>query len=100
MNDLHLRYIVATATLGSLTKASQELMIAQPNLSRIIQGMEETLGISLFIRSSKGVRLTPEGKRFVDKAQAVLADIDDLEKMFADSPSVQQLCSVSVPGGT
>ena len=100
MNDLHLRYIVATATLGSLTKASQELMIAQPNLSRIIQGMEETLGISLFIRSSKGVRLTPEGKRFVDKAQAVLADIDDLEKMFADSPSVQQLFSVSVPGGT
>lgn len=98
MNYLHLRYIVTIASLGSLTKASQELMVAQPNLSRIIQGMEETLGVSLFTRSSRGVRLTPEGNRFVCKARQILADLDDLETMFSDTTPHQQRFSVSVPG--
>ncbi len=97
MNYLHLSYIVTVASLGSLTKASRKLMVAQPNLSRIIQSMEETIGITIFSRSSRGVTLTPDGERFIRKAQQILSEIDSLEKMFTGTPAEQQSFSVSVP---
>jgi DNA-binding transcriptional LysR family regulator len=50
------------AKIGSITKAAEELFITQPTVSYFIKQLEEKLGITLFIRKSKGVSLTEEGK--------------------------------------
>ena len=59
MNILHMKYAVEVAKLGSLSKAAETLLIAQPNLSRSIKELEADLGITVFSRSAKGMVLTP-----------------------------------------
>ena len=65
MNILHMRYAVEVAKYGSINKASEKLLIAQPNLSRSIKELEAELGITIFDRSTKGMMLTLEGQRFI-----------------------------------
>ena len=48
--------------LGSITRAAQALCISQPAVSQAVRQLEQTLGVTLFIRTAKGVRLTEEGK--------------------------------------
>ena len=62
MNILHMKYAVEIAKVGSINKASEVLLIAQPNLSRSIKELESDLGITIFSRTSKGMYLTPEGE--------------------------------------
>ncbi len=50
-----------TAKSGSLSKAAKELYITQPSVSHSIKLLEDTLGLQLFARTSKGVELTKEG---------------------------------------
>ena len=50
MNILHMKYAVEVARLGSLNKAAETLMIAQPNISRSIKELEADLGITIFQR--------------------------------------------------
>jgi DNA-binding transcriptional LysR family regulator len=64
-----------TAKWGNLTKAAQELHITQPSVSYTIKQMEEALGVKLFDRLSKGVRLTSEGSallEYVEKSFTLL----------------------------
>ena len=49
------------ASSGSITLAAQKLFLSQPTVSRCIQNLEHDLGCTLFIRSKKGILLTPEG---------------------------------------
>ena len=81
MNILHMKYAIEIAKAGSINKASEVLLIAQPNLSRSIKELESNLGITIFDRSIKGMCLTPEGEEFIGYAQKILSQIDDLEKM-------------------
>ena len=53
MNILHMRYAVEVAKYGSINKASEKLLIAQPNLSRSIKELEAELGITIFDRSTR-----------------------------------------------
>ena len=55
MNILHMKYAAEVARLGSLNKAAESLMIAQPNISRSIKELESDLGITIFQRSAKGL---------------------------------------------
>ena len=64
MNILHMKYAYEVAKTGSINKASEMLLIAQPNLSRSIKELEADLGITIFDRSAKGMKLTPEGYNF------------------------------------
>ena len=64
MNILHMRYAVEVARLGSLSKAAETLMTAQPNISRSIKELEGDLGITIFSRSAKGMVPTAEGEDF------------------------------------
>ena len=51
-----------TARLGSVTKAASELAISQPAVSQSLKQLEKSLGVSLFQRAARGVRLTAEGQ--------------------------------------
>ena len=97
MNILHMKYAVEVAKAGSLNKAAQVLLIAQPNLSRSIKELEAELGITIFDRSAKGMLLTPEGEEFVGYAQNILRQIEQMEKMYKDTSVPKQRFSISVP---
>ena len=72
----HLRAFVAVARLSSFTKASEQLLITQPALSRTIQQLEAALQVALLDRTSRRVGLTAAGREFLGHAERVLADLD------------------------
>jgi LysR family nitrogen assimilation transcriptional regulator len=67
-----LRYFSAVAAARSFSKAAGHLRIAQPALSLQVKRMEEELGVSLLVRTAKGVMLTSEGERFLRSTTEVL----------------------------
>jgi DNA-binding transcriptional LysR family regulator len=73
----HLRYFLAVGEALSFSKASSQLRIAQPALSRQVQDLEEEIGVDLFKRSPRGVTLTAEGKLFLDLARDLLKRADE-----------------------
>ena len=97
MNVLHMKYALEVARLGSLSKAAETLLIAQPNISRSIKELEADLGISIFNRSAKGMVLTPEGEEFIGYAQSILKQIDDVDKLYKHGAPKKQKFSISVP---
>ena len=92
-----MKYAVEVAKSGSLNKASEVLLIAQPNLSRSIKELEADLGITIFDRTSRGMTLTPEGKEFIQFANGILSQIEQVEKYYKENALHKQKFSVSVP---
>ena len=69
----HLKYFVTIADEGSITKAAESLLIAQPPLSRQLQFLEEELGVSLFVRGKgRQTTLTDAGRRLLPYARQIL----------------------------
>ena len=97
MNILHMKYAVEVARLGSLNKAAEVLMIAQPNISRSIKELEANLGITIFKRSAKGMVLTPDGEEFMDYAHSILNQIERIEQEYRDGSHKKRKFSISVP---
>ena len=97
MNILHMKYAIEVARLGSLNKAAETLMIAQPNLSRSIKDLEADLGITIFQRSAKGMVLTPDGEEFMDYARDILHRIEKIEQSYRDGSHKKHKFSISVP---
>ncbi len=97
MNILHAKYAVEVARLGSLNKAAEALLTAQPNISRSIKELEADLGIVIFNRTTKGMELTAEGEEFISYVKDVLKQIDDMERHYRQGSPQKQKFSVSVP---
>lgn len=76
----HLRYFVAVATEGHVTRAAQQLGMQQPPLSQQIRTLERGLGLPLFRRHAKGVTLTEAGRQLLPGAQALLERADALRQ--------------------
>ncbi|HZG27006.1 MAG TPA: LysR family transcriptional regulator [Ensifer sp.] len=74
-----LRYFVAVARERNITKAAQQLNMAQPPLSRQIQMLEDELGVPLLLRSSRPVKLTEAGRVFYEQALQILGRIDQMK---------------------
>jgi len=75
MKLAHIKVMLAVADSGSLRSAGRHLGIAQPVITRSIRELEHELGVSLFERHTRGVRLTPMGEVFLRRARALDAEL-------------------------
>jgi DNA-binding transcriptional LysR family regulator len=96
----HLRYFVAVAEERNFTRAAQRLHIAQPPLSRQIQQLEEILGVQLFERNSRPLKLTETGKFFYAHAVQLLAQTSELESMTRRVGNIERSMSVGFVAST
>jgi DNA-binding transcriptional LysR family regulator len=71
-----IRYFVAVAEEGNVTRAAECLHMAQPPLSAAVRQLEQQLGVALLDRSSRQVRLTAAGKQLLDRGRELLAHAD------------------------
>src|SRR5260370_17597237 len=71
-----LAYFTRIAELGSITRAASHLRLAQPALTRHVQRLEEELGVALFTRANRGVRLTEAGEKLLESAMRILRDVE------------------------
>jgi DNA-binding transcriptional LysR family regulator len=97
MNLLHLKYAVEVAKTASITKAAENLYMGQPNLSRAIRELEDSLGIEIFKRTSKGVIPTPQGEEFLGYARRIIAQVDEVEELYRSDRKATRSFSISVP---
>lgn len=91
MNTLHFKYAVEVERTGSITQAAENLFMGQPNLSKAIMELEETLGFMIFERTSKGVIPTAKGVRFLVYAKNILAQIEKMESLADENAAGQTL---------
>ncbi|MBE6553415.1 MAG: LysR family transcriptional regulator [Ruminococcaceae bacterium] len=97
MNLIHLKYAVEVEKTKSISKAAENLYMGQPNLSRAIKELEESLGITIFSRTSKGISVTPDGEEFLQYAKQILSQVDEVEEIYRNGKVHKQKLSVCVP---
>lgn len=100
MNTLHFKYAIEVERTGSITQAADNLFMAQPNLSKAIKELEDTLGISIFKRTSKGMVATEKGAEFLIYAKNILAQINEMEALYISDNEVKQRFNVVMPRGS
>lgn len=97
MNLMHLKYAVEVAKTNSISKAAENLYMGQPNLSRAIKELEDSLGIVIFSRTTKGISVTPDGEEFLQYAKQILSQVDEVEEIYRNGKTHKQKLSVCVP---
>lgn len=84
MDLRQLRYFVAAAEAGSISRAAARCGVAQPSLSQQIAKLETDLNATLFDRLGRGVELTEAGRHLLPRARRVLAEVQDIADHLAD----------------
>lgn len=97
MNLLHLKYAVEIAKNKSISRTAEKLYMGQPNLSRSIKELEDSIGITIFKRTSKGITITPEGEEFLSYAKKIVEQVDEIESIYHNDGRRKQKLSVCVP---
>ena len=90
MDLRRLRYLVTVAEEGHITRAAERLGIQQPPLTRQIRALEEELGVMLFQRLPRGMRVTEAGRVMVEEARAILERADRLPDTAARAARGEQ----------
>ena len=83
MDIRKLRHVLSLAQHLTFSRASLDVNLSQPALSRSIQSIEAELGIALFDRSPSGVSLTPFGKVFTERARRIVLEANELQRDLA-----------------
>lgn len=84
-NVKYLEYFIVSADMGSFSKAAAVLYTTQSNVSKGIKTLEEYVGDRLFVRRSKGIALTPQGKRVYKYASRIMEDMGALRDLTKSS---------------
>lgn len=79
-----LRYFLAVAKEGSITKAAEVLHVTQPTLSRQLMELEEEMGVRLFIRGKRQITLTDSGILFQQRIKEIISLLDKTERDLAE----------------
>ncbi len=83
-----MKAFVAVAELGSFSRASEQLFMTQPAVSKRVAALEDDLGVALFDRLGRGIQLTEAGHKFLTSCRRILADIqisrDEVLSLGAD----------------
>lgn len=91
-----LRYAVAIADHKSMNKAAAELFVTQPSLSNTIKDLENEIHIEIFIRSNRGIVITPEGEEFLGYARQMLDHYRLIEERYVENAASKKKFSVSM----
>ncbi|MGH8415821.1 MAG: LysR family transcriptional regulator [Pseudomonas sp.] len=75
------------AELGSFTRVADAMQIGRPQVTRAIQELETSLGVRLFQRTTRSVRLTSEGEQFYERVKTILGEVANATAMFASPRS-------------
>lgn len=95
--DLHEAF-VRTAESGSLSRAAKDLGMTQPAVSKRLERLEKDVGVRLFDRSTRGVRLTDAGARYLDVVRRVRAELEETETALStDRKSIAGMLRLSFP---
>ncbi len=86
------RIFYVVANNKNITKASEELNISQPAISKSIKNLEDQLGGTLFVRTKRGVILTEEGKEFYNYIKQAIEYINNAENKFTDLINLESGC--------
>ena len=90
-----LRYVITVANSGSMNEAAKELFISQPSLSNSVKELEKELGFDIFIRSNRGILVTPEGGEFLGYARQVTEQFRLLSNRYIEKEAKEKF-SVSM----
>ena len=86
--ELHeLRIFATVAELASFSRAAEQLGLAKGRVSIAVQQLETQVGTRLLQRTTRRVRLTPDGERFLDRCKELLTEAEQLEAMFRPTSS-------------
>lgn len=90
-----LRYIIAIAEAGSITSAADKLLVSQPSLSKVVNQIEEEMGITIFNRNNRGVYLSEEGLSFLSYSRQVVEQADLLENKYKNKEKQRRVFSIT-----
>lgn len=100
MNTQHLKYAVEVERTCSITQAAENLYMGQPSLSKAIKDLEDSLGYTIFERTSKGVTPTQKGFEFLSYARNILHQIEKMEALSDTAGNNMQKFNISIPRGS
>ena len=89
-----LKYALTIADCGSMNEAAKQLFISQPSLSETMKELETEIGFDIFLRSNRGIVITPEGEEFLGYARQVTEQFGLLQSKYIDK-KVKEKFSVS-----
>lgn len=89
-----LKYALTIADCGSMNEAAKQLFISQPSLSETMKELETEIGLDIFLRSNRGIVITPEGEEFLRYARQVTEQFGLLQSKYIDK-KVKEKFSVS-----
>src|SRR5687767_12382792 len=85
------------AELASFTRAAEQLAMAKARVSARVQALEAELGVRLFQRTTRTVRLTPDGEQLVPRAKQLVIEADEVATMFQGSRALRGVVRVDLP---
>ena len=82
MTIQQIKYVIGITESGSFNKAAERLFVSQPSLTASVHDLEDELGISIFIRSGKGVTLTNDGEEFLSSARLIYLNYQNVMEKY------------------
>jgi DNA-binding transcriptional LysR family regulator len=89
MKFFHMEYFLATCRSGSISKASDKLLVTRPAVSKALRELEAEYGVSLISRTTAGISLTEAGKALFDNCQKIESILEELQSVSGVTGSDQ-----------